>query len=93
MNALPAVCKESFSQSTFIDIKQKHTSSCSDLQCKFETLETIFSYFAKSFAFMFFCFDVNEISRKCYDFGLILVAFKNYSSKYLNSKKTYFNLK
>ena len=54
MNVLPAGCKESFSQSTFIDIKQKHTSSCSDLQCKFETLETIFSFFAKSVAFMFF---------------------------------------
>ena len=54
VNALPAGCKESFSQSTFIGIKQKDTSSCSGLQCKFETLETIFSYFAKSVAFLFF---------------------------------------
>ena len=31
VNVLPAGCKESFSQSTFIDIKQKDTSSCSGL--------------------------------------------------------------
>ena len=48
MNALPAGCKESFSQSTFIDIKQKDTSSYSGLQCKFEKLE-IFEFSLNDF--------------------------------------------